>query len=103
MRASFKKASDRFQQTYSGEEIFGESNVMCPLYRVLYHVGINISKTEDYRKICDFQHIMHSLVNVAKVGDNNLDQHCLVGMSSNCIGRVGEIKFQDHNDWKFDY
>jgi hypothetical protein len=88
-RASFKKASDRFQQTYSGEAIFGESNVICPLY---------ISKTEDYWKICDLQHIVHSLVNVAKVGDNKLDQNCWVGISFNCIGCGGEIKFQYYND-----
>jgi hypothetical protein len=48
MRASFKKASDRFKQTYSGEAIFGESNVICPLYQVLDHVDIELSKTEDY-------------------------------------------------------
>jgi hypothetical protein len=46
---------------------------------------------------------MHNLVNVANVGDNKLDQRCWEGMSSNCIGRGGEIKFQDYNDWKFDY
>jgi hypothetical protein len=103
MRASFKKAPDRFQQTYSGDGIFGESNAICPLYQVIDHVGIDISKTEDYWKICDLKHIMHSLVNVAKVGENKLDQHCWVGMPSNCIGRSGEIKFQDYNDWKFDY
>jgi hypothetical protein len=85
MRASFKKSSDRFQQTYYGEAIFGKSNAMCPLYQVLDHVGIDLSKTKDYWKICDLQHIMHSLVNVAKVGDNKLDQRCWVGMSSNCI------------------
>jgi hypothetical protein len=103
MRASFKKASYRFQQAYSGEAIFGESNVICPLYQVLDHVGIALSKTEDYWKICDLQHIMHNLVNVAKVGDSKLDQRCWVGMLSNCTGCGGEIKFQDYNDWKFDY
>jgi hypothetical protein len=103
MRASFKKASDRFQKTYSGEAIFGESNVIFPLYQVLDHVGIALSKTEDYWKICDLQHIMHNLVNVAKVGDSKLDQRCWVGMLSNCTGCGGEIKFQDYNDWKFDY
>jgi hypothetical protein len=74
--------------------------VLC---KVLDHIVIDLSKTEDYWKICDLQHIMHSLVNVDKVGDNNLDQRCWVGMSSNCIGRGGEIKFQDYTDWKFDY
>jgi hypothetical protein len=82
MRASFKKASDRFQQTYSGEAIFGENNVSCLLYQVLDHVGIDLSKTKYCWNICDLQHIMHSLVNVAKVGDNTLDQSCWVGMSS---------------------
>jgi hypothetical protein len=72
MRASFKKASDRFQQTYSGKAFFGESNVICPLYQVLEHVCIDLSNTEDYWKICDLQHIVHSLVNVTKVGDTNL-------------------------------
>jgi hypothetical protein len=43
------------------------------------------------------------LVNAAKVGDNKLEQRCWVGMSSNCIGLGDEIKFQDYNDWKFDY
>jgi hypothetical protein len=103
MRASFNKASDRFQQTYSGETLFAERNLICPLYQVLDHVGIDIIKTEDYWKICDLQHIMHNIMNVAKVGDNKLAQRCWVGMSSNCIGRGGGIKFQDYNDWKFDY
>jgi hypothetical protein len=53
MRASFKKASYRFQQTYSGEEIFGESNIICPLYQVFDHVGIDLIKMEDYWNICD--------------------------------------------------
>jgi hypothetical protein len=58
---------------------------MCPLYRVLDHVGIDLSKTEDYLKMCDVRHIIHSLVDVAKVGDNKLEQRCWVGMSPNCI------------------
>jgi hypothetical protein len=48
MHASFKKASYRFQQTYSREAFFGETNVICPLYQVLDHVSIDLSKTEDY-------------------------------------------------------
>jgi hypothetical protein len=103
MRASFKKASYRFQQTYSGEAIFGDSNVICPLYQMIDHVGIDLSKTEEYWKNCVLQHIMHNLVNVAKVGDNKLEQRCWVGMPYNCIGRGGEIKFQDYTDWKFYY
>jgi hypothetical protein len=73
------------------------------LYQVLDRVGIDLSKTEDYCTICDLQHIMHSLVNVAKVGYNKLEQRCLICMSSNYIGCGGEIKFQDYNDRKFDY
>jgi hypothetical protein len=73
------------------------------LYQVLDHVGIYLSKTDDYWIFFDLQHIMHSTVNVAKVGDSKLDQSCRVGMSSNCIEHGGEIKFQDYNDWKFDY
>jgi hypothetical protein len=49
--------------------------------------------TKDYWKICDFQHIMHILVDVAKVVDSKLEQPCWVSISSNCIGRGGEVKF----------
>jgi hypothetical protein len=103
MRASFTTESTHFQATFSGDAFFGEGNNIHPCYRNLVYNKVNLAKSEQNWKICDVKHVRHNLVQNTTLQRSALQSCSWIGMTSNCIGCGGEVKFQDYNEWTFGY
>jgi hypothetical protein len=102
MREAFVKESQHFQLSHSGDLIFGATKIR-PLYKDNGNKPIrDDSEIKDFIQACDLKYIIRNLVRDATIeGNQKLQQRCWVGMSNSCIGRGGEVKFQDYNEWTY--
>ena len=68
--------------------------------------GLYLEKyPEDYWKTIDLKSILRRLVSKGKLQPHNdsMQERCWLGITAECIGRGGEIKFQSYNDWEYDH
>jgi hypothetical protein len=102
MQEAFVKESQHFQLSHSGDLIFGATKIR-PLYKDNGNKPIrDDSEIKDFIQACDLKYIIRNLVRDATIeGNQKLQQRCWVGMSNSCIGRGGEVKFQDYNEWTY--
>ena len=100
MRDAFMKESQRFQLTISGDVIFGDTKTR-PLYMDNGNGLLqDDSLIQDYIGYIDLKYILRKLVCGASIsGNQKLQQRCWLGITNSAIGRGGEIKFQDYNEW----
>jgi hypothetical protein len=96
-RESFRRACNTFQLLHTGDEVF-EGHRTQPLYRC-----IDNNKFGNYVFAkCDLKHIMLKIFKTAAKGNHKHEEAAWILTTHDAIGRPGEIKYDDYNDWYFD-
>jgi hypothetical protein len=97
MRSGFLKAAQKFQMSLGEDLIFG-LDALHPLYKD-NGKPIGDVVTDAVSQI-DVKSVLKSLVSHANGSSgNNLEKRCWVALTSDCIGRGGEFRFQSYDDW----
>ena len=105
LRTRYADEADRFKAKNPGDEVFGHPDVI-PLYRDLRHRrgGKDVDWIpDDPRVMVDVRMVMLSLVKKKSTHDSNIEFANWVYDIFDACGRGGEVKFQNYNDWRFDY
>jgi hypothetical protein len=96
-RESFQRACNTFQLLHTGDQVFEGHNTQ-PLYRC-----IDNNKFGNYAFAkCDSKHIMLKIFKTAAKGNHKHEEGAWILTTHDAIGRPGEIKYNDYNDWYFD-
>lgn len=109
LRKSFIENCIKFQNVQGGDFTFGTEDIR-PLYRDL-GCGYEGDENPDYEwdkdehpmSHCDLKAIMINLLKKANKQNGNLEMAAMIIATSRGVGRGGEVKFQNYNDWNFDF
>eukprot|EP00804_Cyclotella_cryptica_P012195 CCRYP_009881-RA/>CCRYP_009881-RA protein AED:0.04 eAED:0.01 QI:0/0/0/1/1/1/2/0/500 len=97
-RADFTSACNKFQLLSTGDHLF-EGHDTQPLYR---DVGDGKYGVNPFGK-CDLKRIMTKIFKTATPSNKKHEKAAWIITTQEAIGRPGECKFQDFNDWSYDY
>ncbi|KAG7374498.1 hypothetical protein IV203_013593 [Nitzschia inconspicua] len=97
MRSGFAKAASKYQISQGDDVVFGLDK-MLPLYKDNKRpIGDVITNPSS---IIDVKHVLMHFVSTAKSTSGiNLQTRCWIALTSDCIGRGGEFRFQSYDDW----
>jgi hypothetical protein len=104
LRPIFERECDRYHLRLDSEQYaFGET-ATCPLYitNSSFYIPVDEGLVNDYISLIDLRYILMKLMHEASIGcDRNgkLQQRCWLIFAYQAVGRGGEIKFQDYNNW----
>ncbi|KAG7372875.1 hypothetical protein IV203_033599 [Nitzschia inconspicua] len=97
MRSGFAKAASKYQISQGDDVVFGLDK-MLPLYKDNKRpIGDVITNPTS---VIDVKHVLMHFVSTARSTSGfSLQTRCWIALTSDCIGRGGEFRFQSYDDW----